>query len=227
MVHINLEKSNWPYALGTPKGAYGNKTALAVTLGHVRYIPRKPKEQMFSFVPGPTRPISQPIRHTRRHSPVSLPPTQPPTQSPCIYSCTAGLPLQYSAAVVRTYSTQLASTTHGKVFRRCSFQGKATLVENRRVRYPAAEALPAMLTARVPVKSLCPTMLLTQVRLSSRTTPAEAGESRRITNNPAKLQRTLELYISKHGELIRGYQEQKPGNIRGKLSTPPARRAGR
>ena len=151
MVHINLEKSNWPYALGTPKGAYGNKTALAVTLGHVRYIPRKPKEQMFSFVPGPTRPISQPIRHTRRHSPVSLPPTQPPTQSPCIYSCTAGLPLQYSAAVVRTYSTQLASTTHGKVFRRCSFQGKATLVENRRVRYPAAEALPAMLTARVPV----------------------------------------------------------------------------
>ena len=103
MVHINLEKSNWPYALGTPKGAYGNKTALAVTLGHVRYIPRKPKEQMFSFVPGPTRPISQPIRHTHTHAPITLQLTHPSTQWPCIYSGTPGLLLQYTPLRCRTH----------------------------------------------------------------------------------------------------------------------------
>ena len=100
-----------------------------------------------------------------------------------------------------------------------------TLTKNLgHVRYPAAEALPALLTARVPVNGLCPTNLLTQARLSSRVHNPRNGEEwkRVMTNNPqAKLQATLELYIETKGEQIRGYKEKKMGGKSGETFDPP------
>ena len=100
-----------------------------------------------------------------------------------------------------------------------------TLTKNLgHVRYPAAEALPALLTARVPVNGLCPTNLLTQARLSSRVHNPRNGEEwkRVMTNNPqAKLQATLELYIETKGEQIRGYKEKKMGKSGETFDPPP------
>ena len=112
------------------------------------------------------------------HARTYNPPANPPTHSIAMYirrystmyiqrySRTAAVVL--CCAVVRTYSCmQRESTTHGGVFCKCSFQGKTTPIQNLgHGRYPTAEALPAMLTAKVPVNGLCPTTLLTPPRLS-------------------------------------------------------------
>ena len=86
--------------------------------------------------------------YTRTHIPPTNPSTPPIAMFMQWYSKTA--------AVVRTYSKQRASTTHGGVFCKCSLQGKATLtkVKISDMLDTPAESLPAVLTARMPVNGL-------------------------------------------------------------------------